>query len=158
MKVEYKLSNREIKKVNKKCYLGVGIDDTLKFCIQYRGLKDWLTGWLKISREAIVLKFYKTLKRPHLEYSTQVWAPLSTHGNWNVILKLEDIQRRVTKIIKRVKDYINRERSENLELTTFLEKRIRDHLIETFKIINGISNHSWHFFLYLSRNGNLLSR
>ena len=40
------------------------------------------------------------------------------HGNWSVILRLESIQRRVTKIIKRVKDYSYRERLEKLGLTT----------------------------------------
>ena len=41
---------------------------------------------------------------------TQVWAQVLRHGNRSVILKLEGIQRRETKLIKRVNDYSYRER------------------------------------------------
>ena len=66
-----------------------------------------MIGWMVrnfISRDTnVILKRYKTLIRPHLEYCTQAWAPISTHGNCSVILRLESIQKRVTKIIKKVK-------------------------------------------------------
>ena len=58
-----------------------------------------------------------------------------------VILRLESIKRRVTKIIKKVKDYSYRERLEKLGLTTLLERKVRNDQIETLKIINGISNY-----------------
>ena len=64
---------------------------------------------------------------------------MSRYGKWSVILRLEDIQRRVTK--KRGKDDIYWERSEKLGLTTLLERKMREDFIETFKIINGISGH-----------------
>ena len=51
-------------------------------------------------------------------------------------LRLEAIQRRVTKIIKRVKDYSYRERLEKLEFTTLLERRMRGDLAENYKIMN----------------------
>ena len=51
---------------------------------------------------------------------------------------LESIKRRVTKLIKLVKDDSYRERFEKLSLIASLE-RIRGALIETFKIGNGIS-------------------
>ena len=62
-------------------------------------------------------------------------APMSRYGNWSRILKLEGIQRKVTKIIKRVKDYSYRERLEKLGLTTFLKWKMRGDLIWTFKIV-----------------------
>ena len=44
-----------------------------------------------ISREAnVVLKIHKTLLRLHIEYCSQARAPVSRHGNWSVILKLEE--------------------------------------------------------------------
>ena len=61
------------------------------------------------------------------------------------IVRLEGIQRRVTKLIKRVKDYSYIERLEKLGLTTFLERRMGSDLIDTFKIINGISNYQRNF-------------
>ena len=58
---------------------------------------------------------------------------------------MENIQRRVTKIIKAEKDYSHRERLVKFGFTTLWERRMRDDLIETYKIINGISNYGWHF-------------
>ena len=51
----------------------------------------------------------------------------------DVILKLESIQRRVTKIIKRVKDYCYKEKLKKLESTTLPERRMRSYLIELSK-------------------------
>ena len=57
-----------------------------------------------------------------------------------------------------VKDYSFRERSEKLGLTTLQERRMRGDLIETFKIINGISSYGRHFFNTFPLTGNLQSR
>ena len=46
------------------------------------------------------------------------------HENWCVILRLESIQRRVTKIIKKVKYFSDRERLEKLGLTNLQERRL----------------------------------
>ena len=67
----------------------------------------------------LVLKIYKSL-RSHFEYCTQVQTSMFRHGNWRVIFK--GIQRRVTKIIKRVKNYSYHERLEKFRL--WLEKRL----------------------------------
>ena len=48
-------------------------------------------------------------------------------------------KRRVTKIIKRVKDYSYMERFLKFGLITLLERKMTSDLIETFKIINGIN-------------------
>ena len=61
--------------------------------------------------------------------------PVFRHGNWSVILRLEGIQQRVTKLIKIVKDYNFRQRLEKLRLMSLLERRMRGGQIETFKII-----------------------
>ena len=79
-------------------------------------------------------------------------------GNWRVILRLENMQRRVTKIIKGAENYSYRERLEKLILTTLLERRMRADLNETFKIINGISNYGRYFFRISSQTWNLLTR
>ena len=47
---------------------------------------------------------------------------------------------------KKRKDYSYRERVEKLGLSTLLERRMRCNLIETFKIVNGISKYSRYFF------------
>ena len=50
-----------------------------------------------------------------------------------------------------------RERIEKLVSTAELERRMKGDLIETFRIINGISNYDRHFFNISLRSGNLLS-
>ena len=52
-----------------------------------------------------------------------------------------------TKSDKVIKDYSYKERVQKLGLTILLERRMRDDLIETFKIINGISDGKHSIFL-----------
>ena len=67
-----------------------------------------MIGWMVrnfISKEAnVVLKICKTLIKPHIDYSTL--------GSSVERLKLKKIQRRVTKLIKRVKVYSYKEKLE----------------------------------------------
>jgi len=50
--------------------------------------------------KSIVLQLYKSLVRPHLEYSVQAWRP---HFRKDIDL-LEGVQRRATKLITSIKD------------------------------------------------------
>ena len=121
-------------------------------------MRSWMVRSF-ISREAnTVLKAYKTLISPQIEYSSQAWDPVSRHGNYSVIVRLEGIQRRVIKIIKRIKDYSYRERITKLKLTSLQGRRITASLTETFKIINGIFNYARYFLNISPRTENLLSR
>ena len=49
-----------------------------------------------------MLRIYKALGRPHLEYCVQLWNPAPEHGNWSTILKIEGVQRRFTRMIDEV--------------------------------------------------------
>ena len=86
-----------------------------------------------------MLAIYKALIRPHLEYCVQLWNPVAEHGNWSLILELEGVQRRFTRLIDEVGTLPYSERLDILKLTTLAERRSRGDLIETFKAINGIS-------------------
>jgi ribonuclease P/MRP protein subunit RPP40 len=48
----------------------------------------------------VVLKFYKSLVQPHLEYCVQAWRPYFRKD----IELIEGVQRRATKLIKSLKD------------------------------------------------------
>ena len=77
-----------------------------------------------------MLRVYKTIIRPHLEYCTQLWSPVAGHGNWSSIIELENVQRRFTRLINDIGTLSYSQRLENLNLTTLAERRIRGDLIE----------------------------
>ena len=104
----------------------------------------WITRNLINKDRSVMLPVYKTLIRPHLEYCVQLWNPVPEHGNWSLILKLEGVQRRFTRMIDGVGLLPYSERLETLKLTTLIERRARGDLIEVFKAkkefssINGV--------------------
>ena len=118
----------------------------------------WITRNVISRSPDVMLKLYKSLVRPHIEYCVQLWAPMASHGNWTSILALEDIQRSFTRMIDGVGLLTYENRLQELNLTTLLERRARGDLIETFKILNGFSHYGRHFFK-ISRSGQkLISR
>ena len=84
--------------------------------------------------------------RPHMEYCVQLWSPLPAHGNWRLILAIEDGQRKFTRLIDNIGLLPYKSRLEKLGLTTLLERRARGDLIETFKIVNKLSNYGENLF------------
>ena len=68
--------------------------------------------------KSIIINFYKTLVRPHLEYCVQTWSP-DLQKDKNI---LEKVQRRATKMIKGLEKLQYEERLRECGLTT-LEKR-----------------------------------
>ena len=77
----------------------------------------------------MLIPSYKTFVRPHLEYAMQVWAPTARHGNWGIIMGIEDCQRQFTRIteVKGLLPY--RQRLQRLRLTTLLQRRMCGVLI-----------------------------
>ena len=100
----------------------------------------------------VLLRIYKTLIRPHLEYCVQVWNPVATHGNWGIILEIEGVQRRFTRLMNDIGTLPYSERLELLKLTTLAERRLRGDLIETFKIVNNLVEYGSSLF-HVGRSG-----
>jgi hypothetical protein len=70
------------------------------------------------SKEVDIWKqLYTSMVRPHLEYAFQVWSPILE----GYISKLEKIQRRATKIPKKLKNVSYEDRSKSFGLTTLTE-------------------------------------
>ena len=99
IQVEYKSSNRETKKINKECNLGDGFDrfKSDNHILSVVSRTNGMIGWMvrnSISRDADVLKMYKTLIRAH----TQAWVQVMRYGKCSIIVRLGGgIQKRVTK-------------------------------------------------------------
>jgi ribonuclease P/MRP protein subunit RPP40 len=76
----------------------------------------------------IMLKLYKSLVRPKLEYCIQAWRPYLRKD----VELLEKVQRRATKMIGALKDKSYHERLRVFGLTILETRRIRGDLIEVF--------------------------
>ena len=85
------------------------------------------------SRDADVIRLlYTTLVRPILDYSSTIWNP----HQMGVIRKLENVQRRSTKLIPSLQNLTYSERLKNLNLPSLSYRRNRIDLIMTYKILN----------------------
>ena len=83
-----------------------------------------------------MLPVYKTLIRPHLEYCVQLWNPVPEHGNWSLILKLEGIQRRFTRMI------------DGVGLLPYSERLETLNLLLKFLRLKGVFKHYYYYYYY----------
>ena len=82
-----------------------------------------------------MLRLYKSLVRPLVEYCTVAWSP----GYNKDKAVIEKIQRRFTKMIPAVKDMSYEERLRSLGLWSLEERRNRADLIQVYKMATGHS-------------------
>ncbi|RNA34138.1 RNA-directed DNA polymerase from mobile element jockey, partial [Brachionus plicatilis] len=82
---------------------------------------------------------YTAFIRPHLEYATSVWNP---HRRADVKI-IENIRRRATKLVGRIRDRSYQDRLAILNLTTLESRRSRVDLISHYKIANGLLDVNW---------------
>ena len=90
-----------------------------------------------------IIRLYKELVRPHLDYCVQAWRP---HLQRDIDL-IERVQKRALRMIGGLShlDYVHRLRE--VKLTTLECRRLRGDLIETFKILRGLEGlNPEHFF------------
>ena len=122
--------------------MGVIISSDLKCsnqCTQACSKANKMLGMTKrtisYKKPEIIVRLYKALVRPHLEYCVSVWSPHYTKDKE----LLERVQHRFTRMIKEVcdKDYLDR--LKELNLWTLEERRNRADLIELFKISKGFT-------------------
>ena len=79
-------------------------------------------------------KLYTTYILPLLEYASVVWSP---HQLGDIEL-LERVQRRFTKVPRKLRNLSFEERRQRLNLKSLETRRFRNDLIEAYKIVNGI--------------------
>ena len=116
---------------------------------------SWISRTMITRDASVMINLYKSLVRPHLEYCVQLWSPKPRYGNWKVIMDIENVQRRYTRLIDGIGLRTYGERLNALSLTTLLERRARGDLIETFKIVGGLVSYGSKFF-NISRSGKLI--
>jgi len=156
----YELDGTIIEPITAETDLGVYTSNSLKWKDNiYSCIKDanqmisWVTRNIVDKDKMVMLNIYKTLIRPKLEYCVQIWNPVACYGNWSIIIEIEAVQRRFTRMINDIGTLPYSERLLALKLTTLAERRIRGDLIETFKILSGTVEYGKDVFK-VSRSGN----
>ena len=76
----YKLNNATLKAVDKERDLGVIINKNGKYSEVFNGSKNrcvlgMIKRNIKCKNAAIIMRLYKSLMRPELEYCIQAWSP-----------------------------------------------------------------------------------
>ena len=121
--------------------LGVTFDKELNFSSHINQSISTAKRILSMTKRAFkfldkesIIKIYKALIRPHLEYGNIIWSPIyKKHSK-----AIEKIQRQLTKTIPGLKDMTYENRLKILKLPSLKHRRRRGDLIETYKILKGV--------------------
>ena len=85
---------------------------------------------------------YRCLVRPHLEYCVQCWCPTPRFGNWGLILSIEKVQRKVTRLVNDIGTLSYGARLTSLKLSAAL----RHHLplqVDQLCVSTGVRILGW---------------
>lgn len=138
---QYNIGGTSLKTVDKEKDLGVLIDKNFKFtehCALAVKKANQMLGIIKrkIQHKSkdVIVKLYKTLIRPHLEYCVQLWSPYLKSD----IKLLEGVQRRALKMIYGFSNINYAERLNKAGLITLEKRRVRGDLIHMFKMSRNL--------------------
>jgi len=151
----YKLGNKELKKSVKERDLGVTVDSSMKWSEQCNvAIKNAnstigiIKRHITSRKKDIIVKLYKSLVRPKLEYCVQAWCPYLKRDVENI----ERVQHRATKLISEFAGLDYETRLDRAGLTTLERRRLRGDLIEVFKLLKGFDKIDYHNFFQLVTN------
>ena len=151
----YKLGNHELRKSVQERDLGVVVDSSMKWSEQCNVAVKVANSTLGIirrhissRRKDIIVKLYKSLVRPKLEYCVQVWCPYLKKDIDNI----ERVQHRATKLIGEFAGLDYETRLQRAGLITLEKRRHRGDLIQVFKMIKGFDNVDYKNFFQLVDN------
>ena len=119
------MNNSALKTVDLQSDLGIIINKNGKYSEQCCKKANCVLGMIKrnikCKNPAIIMRLYKSLVRPRLEYCIQAWPPYHKKN----IEVLERVQKMVIKMVYGY-GYINyKDRSSLLELPSLEERRVR---------------------------------
>ena len=122
--------------------LGVQMSNDLTFTehissssLKCMRLVYWILRTFKTRRKDPLLKLYKSLVVPRLDYCSQLWSPFR-QAEWKA---LEGVQRTLTSRISETRDLNYWQRLEQLKLYSVQRRYERYSIIYTYKIIEGLA-------------------
>ena len=134
-------SNIELETTNLEKDLGAYIDPTLNFsthCEKQVNKANRILGLIRRSYsyldEKSLVKLFTSLVRPHLEYCNSACSPVFKKD----CQLLENVQRRATKLVSKLRDLTYEERLKRLDLPSLYFRRARGDMIETYKHLHDI--------------------
>jgi len=156
MAAEYKMGTNKLKVSIQERDLGVIIDKSGKSseqCVLAVQKANSVLGMIKrniqFKSKQVIVKLYKALVRPRLEFCIQAWSPYLRKD----IDMIERVQRRATKLVDGLKDVNYWDRLEATSLISLEKRRIRGDLIQVFKIMKGIDKIDYKKFFEVSTSG-----
>ena len=145
---EYEMTDKEgntkvLNSVEIEKDLGVYVQENLKFDKHISltvNRANRLVGLIKRAfsylDEETLLVLYKTLIRPILDYGNTIWFPTLKKD----IRAIENVQRRLTRLLPELSHLSYEERLRTLNLSTLHYRRYRMDMIQVFKILNNIDD------------------
>jgi len=138
--------------------LGIFVSEDLKWSLQCGKAASkamMALGLIKRTfpclNKELFLTLYSTYVRPHMEFCVQAWSPYLQKD----IATLERVQRRATKLVKRISKLSYQDRLRYLGLYSLERRRKRGDLIETFKILSKLDDTDPDLFFERSRTTHL---
>ena len=140
VKCNYTLNGMMVQKTEAEKDLGIIIDNEMKFHIQNASTvkkANRVLGLIKrgfdFLDEGNVTLLYKIMVRPIVEYCNTAWGPSYKVDQ----KKVEQIQRRATRLVTSLRHLPYEDRLEKLDLPSLTYRRKRGDMIMVYKIITG---------------------
>ena len=135
----YTYTFHPLKKVTSEKDLGVTVDDKLNFKLHIsqkvakaNSMIYLIKNYFKFLDKEMLKLLIKSLIRPHLEYCSAIWSPITK----TEIRRIEGVQRRATKLLPELSNLPYSERLRQLQLPTLEFRRTRSDLILIYNYIN----------------------
>ena len=129
--ISYTFYFHQLEEVQEEKDLGVIVDNKLKFkshisqkISKANSMLYLIKNCFKHLDENMFLLLYKSLVRPHLEYASSAWNPITKED----IIRIEGVQRQATKLIPNLSTLNYTERMTKLELPSLYFRRLRQDI------------------------------
>ena len=134
---EYEMSGRKLKVVEQEKDIGVTVHNSLKPSAHCKKIADTamavlnqLTRNFHFRDRHIFKKLYVQYVRPHVEFASPAWSPWTEMDKANI----EKVQIRAVNMISGLTGRTYEEKCKELGLDTLEERRLKQDMLQTYKI------------------------